>query len=97
MSTDPHQDESETENRDLDENLVQVGAFDPFEAKQVIALLEANAIPFEVETDHAALLEPARGVQLYFGMYPEGSRIIIFVPEHQEPAATEVLSDFFRA
>ncbi len=38
-----------------EEMLQQVGAFEPSDAKRVIALLEARSIPFEVEADDSAL------------------------------------------
>ena len=78
-----------------DEMLHQVGAFEPFEAKRVLALFEAKQIPFEVETDNSALTNPTRPLQFYFGMYPEGSKLLIFVPESKQAEAMQALRELF--
>jgi hypothetical protein len=79
-----------------EEMMHQIGAFEPFEAKRVLALLEAHEIPFEVEADHSALANPTRPLQFYFGMYPEGSKLAVFVPESKEQRALEALKAMFR-
>lgn len=73
----------------------QIGAFEPHEAKRVLALLEARKIPFEVEADNSALAEPSRPLQFYFGMYPSGSKLAVFVPESVLEEATHALREIF--
>lgn len=80
---------------DSPEMLHQLGAFEPHEAKKVLPLLEAHKIPFEVEADHSALGQTNRAVQLYFGMYPEGSKLAVFVREADLPEALKVLEELF--
>jgi len=75
----------------------QIGAFEPMEAKRLFPLLEQEKIPFEVEGDHSRLQAPFRFLQLEFGLYPDGSKILVFVPErHEERAQALVLSLFPR-
>lgn len=78
-----------------EEMLHQIGDFEPWEARQVLAALETEAIPFEVEADHSALRRPGRWIEQYFGMYPEGSKLVVFVPESAVPAATAIVRRFF--
>ena len=78
-----------------DDIMQQIGAFEPSDAKRVIASLETNKIPFEVEADDSALFAPNRWLQLQFGMYPDGSKVVIFVPESRVPNATEILNTLF--
>jgi hypothetical protein len=78
-----------------EEMLQQVGAFDPSDAKRVVASLEAQGIPFEVEADDSALFTPNRWLQLSVGMYPEGSKVIVFVPESKVPDAMKALKVLF--
>ena len=80
---------------DTSEMLHQLGAFEPHEAKKVLPLLEATGIRFEVEADHTALAQPNRALQLYFGLYPEGSKLAIFVPESQVEKAMAAIKDLF--
>jgi hypothetical protein len=80
---------------DAGEMMHQVGAFEPHEAKRVLALFEARKIPFEVEADNSALADPTRPLQFYFGMYPEGSKLAVFVPESSLQEATKALSELF--
>ena len=75
--------------------LHQLGAFEPFEAKRVIAVLESAGVPFEIEADHSALAKPGRWMELYFGMYPEGSKLAIFVPESKIEEAEESMRRLF--
>lgn len=78
-----------------DEMLHQVGAFEPSEAKRLLPLFEAEQIPFEVESDHSALAKPGRWLQQYFGMYPEGSKLVVFVPESFVPRAEAIVRRLF--
>jgi len=78
-----------------DEMLHQVGDFEPSEAKRVLAVFEAESIPFEVESDHSALAKPGRWLQQYFGMYPEGSKLVVFVPESSLAKAEAILRQMF--
>jgi hypothetical protein len=80
---------------DSPEMLHQLGAFEPIEAKRVLPLLEAHQIPFEVERDDSALGQPNRALQFYFGMYPEGSKLAVFVRESDLPRALKALEHLF--
>ena len=80
---------------DTSEMLHQVGSFEPREAKKVLPLLEAAGIRFEIEADHSALTQPNRTLELYFGMYPAGSKLAVFVPESQIDRAMTVINDLF--
>jgi hypothetical protein len=77
------------------ESMHQLGAFEPREAKKLLPLLEAKGIRFEVEMDHSALARPNRALQLYFGMYPEGSKLVIFVPESEVGKAMATIKELF--
>lgn len=82
----------------MDENsemLHQLGSFEPHEAKKVLPRLEAAGIRFEIEADNSALAQPNRALQLYFGMYPEGSKLAVFVPESQVEPAMAAIKDMF--
>jgi hypothetical protein len=79
-----------------EEMMLQIGAFEPFEARRVLALLEAHQIPFDAVADNSALSEPTRALQLYFGMYPEGSKLAVFVPESKQKEAMTALKNLFR-
>jgi hypothetical protein len=46
-----------------DEKFEAIGAFEPREVKRVVALLEAQEIPFDLQADNSALSNPVRGVQ----------------------------------
>jgi len=78
-----------------EESMQQIGAFDPSDAKRAIALLEAHQIPFEIDADHSALADPNRTIQLLCGMYPEGSKIVLFVPESKVSNAQVALETLF--
>lgn len=80
---------------DTHELMHQVGTFEPFDAKRVLPLLEANGIRFELEMDHSALQRPGRGVDLYLGTYPEGSKLMVFVPESQVATATTLILSLY--
>ena len=73
----------------------QLGAFEPMAVKKVLPVLEAEGIPFEIEADHSALTQPNRYLQLYFGMYPDGSKIVVFVRESDLPNARIALERLF--
>jgi len=72
-----------------------IGAFEPREAKRVITLLDEGHIPFELQEDNSALANPNRGIALSLGMYPEGSRIVIMVPESEADRASEILMKLY--
>jgi len=78
-----------------EEMLHQVGSFDPSEAKRLLAAFEAKGIPFEVESDHSALAKPGRWLEQYLGMYPEGSKLVVFVPESSLPKAEAIFRELF--
>lgn len=73
----------------------ELGGFDPSDAKRVLSALEARDIPFEIESDHSDLLRPGRTMELVFGMYPAGSKLLIFVPESRLPEAQQILGHVF--
>jgi hypothetical protein len=75
--------------------LHQLGAFSPEEASQLVPLLEAQHIAFEVETDESALSGSNDFPGLLFGVNPEGAKILIFVPEPALAPAQEILAKLF--
>ena len=78
-----------------DESMQQIGAFEPSEAKRALSLLEAHQIPFEIEADNSALADPNRTIQLLCGLYPEGPKILVFVPKSKVPDAEVALKPLF--
>lgn len=78
-----------------EERWCQVGSFEPMEAKRVIPLFEQHQVPFEMEADHSRLQAPFRFLQLEFGLYPEGSKLLLFVPEKEEARAQQLLATLF--
>jgi hypothetical protein len=78
-----------------DEMLHELGGFEPVDAKKILTALEEAEIPFEVESDHSALGAPDRTFQLAFGMYPAGSRLLVFVPESALPKAQAIVRELF--
>jgi hypothetical protein len=80
---------------DESEMLHQLGTFEPHEATKLLPRLEAEGIRFELERDDSALAEPTRTLQLYLGMYPEGSKLAVFVPESLLEKAQAALTDLF--
>ena len=75
--------------------LHQLGAFSPEEASQLVPLLEAEKIPFEVETDESALSGSNDFPGLLFGVNPESSKILLFVPEPDLVRAQAVVGRVF--
>ena len=45
------------------DEMQQLSAFDPMEAKRILPMLEALGIPFEIDTDHSQLLHQGRAAQ----------------------------------
>ncbi|HSY54279.1 MAG TPA: hypothetical protein VK785_07520 [Opitutaceae bacterium] len=82
---------------DSSEMLHQLGSFEPMEAKRLLPALEMHGIPFEIETDNSALAHPNRWMGLAFGLYPDGSKIVVFVPESEMARALDVLHGLFPA
>lgn len=78
-----------------EEMLQQLGTFEPMDAKRLLPLLEAEHIAFEVEADDSALLRPNRWMSLAVGIYPEGSKVLVFVSESDLPRAMEILETLF--
>ncbi len=78
-----------------EELLHEVGIFDPSDAKQVLAVFEAEGIPFEIEADHSALEDPNRPLQLYLWMFPAGSKFAIFVPESSLSQAEAIVKKLY--
>jgi len=72
-----------------------IGTFEPRDAKRVMTLLDESHIPFELQEDNSALATPNRGIALSLGMYPDGSRIIIMVPEPEADRASELLMKLY--
>lgn len=75
--------------------LHELGTYDPNDAKKVLTALEAAAISFEVESDHSALMRPERTMLMNFGMYPDGSKLRVFVPEPMLAAAESIVAKLF--
>jgi len=80
---------------DEPDSMPQLGTFEPHEATKILPRLEAEGIHFELERDDTALAEPTRALQLYLGMYPEGSRMLVFVPEAQLEKAKAIINELF--
>jgi hypothetical protein len=80
---------------DEPEMMHQLGAFEPHEAKKVLPRLEAEGIRFELEVDNTEMMKPTHAAQLYLGIYPEGSKLLVFVPESQLEKAQAALKDLF--
>lgn len=80
-----------------EEQLYQIGAFEPTEARRLFPELESRGIEFEVESDHSALARPGRWLQQYFGMFPEGSKLLVFVPESVVTEAEALVLELFPA
>lgn len=80
-----------------DELMHEVGGFDPVDAKKVLGALEAAGVPFEIEADHTDLLQPGRTLQMAFGMYPPGSKLLVFVPESAVARAQGIIAGLFPA
>jgi hypothetical protein len=78
-----------------EEMLHHVGSFEPFEARKVLGAFEAAGIPFEVEADHSALAKPGRWLEQQFGMFPEGSKVVVFVPASSLAKAEAIVSRMF--
>lgn len=78
-----------------DEMLYHLGAFEPSDAKKLLAAFEAQGVSFEVESDHSALTKPGRWLEQYFAMYPEGSKVVVFVPESSLRRAEAILGQLF--
>jgi hypothetical protein len=78
-----------------DEMMHEVGGFEPTDAKRVLEALEAAGVPFEIDADHSDLLASGRDLQLYLGMYPPGSRLLVFVPESSLAKAQEIVAKLF--
>ena len=74
-----------------DEMFYQVGAFSPSEARKVLKAFEAQSIPFELESDHTALAKSGRWLQQQFGLHPEGSKLVVTVPESYFQKANTIL------
>ena len=78
-----------------DEMMHEVGGFEPADAKRVLEALEAAGVPFEIEADHSNLLTPGRSLELYFGMYPPGSTLLVFVPGASVTIAQDIVTKLF--
>lgn len=83
------------ETPESEELWCQIGSFEPSEARRLFPLLEQHAIPFQMEGDHSRLQKPFRFLQLEFGLYPEGSKVLIFVPEKDEARAQPLVAGLF--
>ncbi len=77
------------------EFLHAIGAFDPSDAKKIITALESEHIYFEVESDHSELAKPRRFVFHYLGMFPDGSKLVIFVPASSVPQAERIVRTLY--
>lgn len=73
----------------------RIGAFEPADAKRLLAALEAAGIPFEIEADHTALNQPGRWVPLALGLPTQGSQVAIYVPTEHVDRALSVIERIF--
>jgi hypothetical protein len=78
-----------------DEMLQQLGAFDPRDAKKLIAGLERHGIPFEMESDHSAVASDRHWMSINTGVSPQSSKLVFFVPEKLFAQAMKVMRDVF--
>lgn len=82
-------------NGENEELMHQLGSFEPVDGKRMATLLEERGIPFEVESNHSALLKPGRWLEQYLAMSPEGSKLEIFVPESRIEEASQLYREIF--
>lgn len=80
-----------SDNDSADGMLAALGAYEPSDAQRVIAELEKESIPFDVEADHSALHRVDRAIDLYLGRYPEGSKLVISVSNMDFDRANKVI------
>lgn len=78
-----------------EDGTVLLGDFDPPDARRLLRLLEEHEVPFEIEADHSALMQPGRAVSLYLGMGPTGSRMNVHVPVEHLPHSRKLLRYLF--
>ena len=71
--------------------LHQLGAFDPEEATRLAELLDQHGVTYEIETDQSALTGSNDFPGLQFGVNPESTKILVFVPEPELAKAQELL------
>jgi hypothetical protein len=79
----------------VEDPLCCLGAFEPTEARRLLPLLEKHHINFRIEADNSALARPNRFLWAYFGVYPDGSKIIVYVPEDQLSEVMEITKTLF--
>ena len=72
-----------------------LGEFEPADAKRILEKFEEVGVVFEIAADHSELQRPGRTANLIFGMYPEGSKVAIFVIEDHFERANDALRGLF--
>jgi hypothetical protein len=72
-----------------------LGKFEPSDAKRILEEFERQLIRFEVAADHSELLRPGRTQDLFFGMYPEGSKLAIYVDADASAKADAIVQQLF--
>lgn len=72
-----------------------LGSFEPAEARRLLPILEQRGIAFQIEPDHSALARPGRFFELAVGMYPEGSKIAVYVTPADLNRATDAVRTLF--
>jgi hypothetical protein len=78
-----------------DEMMHDIGGFEPSDVTRVLEALDAAGIRFEIEADHTQLLAAGRTFEMAMGMYPPGSRVLIFVPESRVADAQAIVAKLF--
>jgi len=78
-----------------DEMMHEIGGFETSDVQRVLEALDVAGIPFEIEGDHTQLLGSSRTFQMAMGMYPPGSRILVFVPESRLQDAQTIVAGLF--
>lgn len=77
------------------DEMLRLGAFEPPDAKRLLSMLEALGIAFQVEADDSAMFLPGREFEMFWGMYPRGSQVVIRVRESDLSAGRELIRSMY--
>jgi hypothetical protein len=80
---------------DNHDEMQSLGSFEPSDAKRVLPLLEAHSIAFEVNADDSEMTRPGREVEMFMGMYPPGSQVVIRVPASSLQTGLELIQTLY--
>lgn len=75
--------------------VLQLGAYEPSEARRLVECLEQHGIPFELESDPSPPLLPHPSPALTLGTSPDDSKVVVFVTANDLPAAQRLESGLF--